>query len=266
MAMGSKAFESPLISHVRMRAMYRALVEIRALAALRKDRGFRGAEACWVGSAIDLKDGDLTSDEGGPNQAAMLDHVRAVGRRPTGGAATKAEIRLALKELAATKADGFPGNALERLLCAVGSAMALKAASGQGVVMAYAGRGELSTADWTRALAVMGQEGLPLVVVALPVADPHGDLEAISRKAVTRRELAVPVIPVDAGDVVAIYRVAQETIVRARAGGGAALIECVACGTDAVKLMGVQLVRKEICTERWVSGVGVHLSHLTATN
>ena len=72
-------------------------------------------------------------------------------------------------------------------------------------------------------------------------------------------------IPVDAGDVVAIYRVAQETIVRARAGGGAAVIEGVACGTDAVKLMGAQLVRKRICTEAWVQGVETHLSKLITT-
>jgi TPP-dependent pyruvate/acetoin dehydrogenase alpha subunit len=37
----------------------------------------------------------------------------------------------------------------------------------------------------------------------------------------------VPGIPVDADDAVALYRVAQESIGRARIGGGAALMECV---------------------------------------
>jgi hypothetical protein len=263
MAMGSKAFESPLISHARMRAMYRALVEIRGLAQQRKDRSYRGVEACWVGTAIDLKDGDLTSDAGGSNDDAMLEYARAVGRRPAGGAVKANEVRRMLKRLAGVKAGAFPGSAAERLLCAVGEAMALKAAGGHGVAVAYVGHGEITAFEWRRALAVMGQVGLPLVVVALPGG--VGDLDAIAHKAAARPDLAVPVIPVDAGDVVAIYRVAQETIVRARAGGGAAVIEGVACGTDAVKLMGAQLVRKRICTEAWVQGVETHLSKLITT-
>ena len=264
MAMGSKAFESPLISHARMRAMYRALVEMRGLSQQRKDRSYRGVEACWAGSAIDLKDGDLTSDAGGSNDAAMLEYVRAVGRRPAGSAVKASEIRRVLKRLARVKAEAFPGSAAERMLCAAGSAMALKAAGAQGVAMAYAGRGEMTAAEWRRLLAVMSQEGLPLVVVVLPGGGSTGDLDAIAHKASARPELAVPVIPVDAGDVVAIYRVAQETIVRARAGGGAAVIEGVACGTDAVKLMGAHLVRKRICTQAWVNGVETHLNKMIA--
>jgi TPP-dependent pyruvate/acetoin dehydrogenase alpha subunit len=148
------------------------------------------------------------------------------------------------------------------LLCAAGAAMALKAAGGENVVVAYAKADELSAAEWKRVLAVAGQEGLPLVVMALPTAVSEVDLEAIARKAAAKLELAVPVIPVDAGDVVAIYRVTQETLIRARAGGGAAVIQGVLCGTDAVKLMGTQLVRKVICTERWVEGVVMHLNGL----
>jgi TPP-dependent pyruvate/acetoin dehydrogenase alpha subunit len=140
--------------------------------------------------------------------------------------------------------------------------MALKTAGGEDVVVAYSGANELTTTEWKQVLAIVGQGGLPLVVMALPGAGGEVDLEAISRKAAAKLELAVPVIPVDAGDVVAIYRVAQETLIRARAGGGAAVIQGVLCGTDAVKLMGTQLVRKGICTERWVERVPLHLNGL----
>src|SRR5665213_4086017 len=82
MATGSKAFENPLISHARMRAMYRALVETRALAPRlgRARRLPRGLEACWVGTAIALEPGDLTSDQRG---TAAIQHIRNVGQRAT---------------------------------------------------------------------------------------------------------------------------------------------------------------------------------------
>ncbi len=265
MAMGSKAFESPLISHARMRAMFRALVEVRGLAKVQKDKGFRGVEACWVGTAIDLKAGDLTSDTGAASEAATLGYVRAVGARAAGGAAKGADVRAVLKELAKAQADAFPGSAAERVLCAVGEAMALQASGAGGVVMAYCGCAELSDGEWKRLLRVMGQGGLPLVVMVLPGVGGPEDLEALARKSVASVDRAVPVIPVDAGDVVAIYRVAQETMVRARADGGAAVIEGIACGTDAVKLMGGQLVKKGICTETWVSGVQNHYEGLLAS-
>lgn len=264
MAMGSKAFESPLISHVRMRAMYRALAEVRMLAERAKVRSLRGVEACWVGTAIDLKDGDLTSDAGAAQQAVLLEHVRAVGRREAGSAATAPELKRVLRRLREAKVEPFPGSAYDRMLCAVGAGMALKAAGAQGVALAYAGLADLTGAEWKRALTVMGQEGLPLVVMALP-GECKVDLEAVAAKAAGSVDAAVPVIPVDAGDAVAIYRVTQETMVRARAGGGAAVILGVNCGTSAVKLLGTQLVRKGICTERWVDGVEPHLMRYLAS-
>lgn len=262
MAMGSKAFESPLIRHVRMRALYRALVEMRGLARERKDRAFRGVEACWVGTAIDLKAGDLTNVAGTAHEASMLEHVRGVGGRTSAEPIKGLELRRTLRRLDSAKTEAFPGNAAERMLCAVGEAMALQAAGTQGLVVAYVGRGSLSAAEWRRLLALMSQEGLPLIVMTLPEDTSAGDLEVIAHKAARKPQHAVPVIPVDAGDVVAIYRVAQETMIRARTGGGAAVIEGLACGTDAVKLMGSQLVRKGICTAAWVAGVETHLSKL----
>jgi len=72
----------------------------------------------------------------------------------------------------------------------------------------------------------------------------------------------VPGISVDAQDAVAIYRVAQESIGRARAGGGAALIECVpfvlAGGkgngkpADAIAVLESSMLHRRIATTVWV--------------
>jgi TPP-dependent pyruvate/acetoin dehydrogenase alpha subunit len=251
MAMGSKAFESPLISHARMRAMYRALVETRALSK----RGIfaKGTEACWVGTAIDLKPGDLISQHDGP---ALVDHVLRVGTREAARAANAADVKRTQRALDEEKSasKAFPGTAFERVLCAVGQAMALRSIATKGVVMAYVGADELKAAEWKRVFASTASN-LPLIFVCLP--GKQVDLD----KAVGS---AAPVISVDAGDVVALYRVAQESIGRARAEGGMAVIECVATGIDPIKMMRAQLVKKGICTEAWVDGVEASFRKLIA--
>ena len=127
--MGSKAFESPLISHARMRAMFRALVETRVLSErAAKTRNAihllpKGLEACWVGPVIDLKAGDLTSL---PRATWLADHIRAVGLRETANAASPGEIRKALKALEAEKNSSTKIVPFDRMLCSIGMAIALK--------------------------------------------------------------------------------------------------------------------------------------------
>jgi TPP-dependent pyruvate/acetoin dehydrogenase alpha subunit len=252
MAMGSKAFESPLISHARMRALYRGLVELRVQLAKRHEA--RGLEAAWVATAIDLQEGDLTCDAGARDEAALLGNIRSIGKRTGTGAPLKSAVRRMRKQLAILEPPAFPGNEADRLIYSCGAAMGLRAAGQERVVMAYTGFAPIGTKDWLRVLAVMGQPGLPMVLMAMPGAITV-DLEALARKVAARPDHAIPVIPVDSGDVVALYRVAQETIGRARASGGSAVIAAADLGTDPVKLMGSQLVKKGICTARWIEAV-----------
>lgn len=259
MAMGCKAFESPLMSHARMRALYRGLVEVRAL--LGKKHEARGLEAAWVATAMDLQPGDLICDAGSRAEAALLGHIRSIGGRTGTGAARPDNIKRLKKQLAAGEPESFPGKEAERLLYSSGAAMALKAAGQERIVMAYTGFSAVATKDWLRVLGVMGQHGLPIVLMAMPGA-AIGDLGVLARQVATKPDQAVPIIPVDGGDVVALYRVAQETIGRARAGGGSAIIEAVDLRTDPVKLLGSQLVKKGICTKHWVLSVEPHCGSL----
>ncbi len=238
--MGSKAFESPLIPHARMRALYRGLVEARSL----NKKKLRNREACWVAPAIDLKPGDLTSIA---KDAWLLDYIRALGTREAARAATRADV---------AKIDKTPASKLtpiDRMLCAVGMAMAVPKPS---VVVAYTAADELTPKEWKRLLTAATDGALPLVIVATPgQTDISGIVKRMGAKAVV-------VIPVDAGDAVAIYRVMQETLVRARADGGVVVVECIDCRVDPVKLMGSQLVKKKICTQRWVDGVEAAFSRV----
>lgn len=247
--MGSKAFESPLISHARMRAMYRALVETRVLSerAHRSAKLPKGLEACWVATAIDLKPGDLTSTGGA---TSLIRHTLQIGTREAARAATASEIKKTLRDLVTEKPSAkFPGTPAERLLCAAGQAMALQSLGNKGVVVAYVQQSELKPAALKRVLALCTGD-VPLLIVATPSPkSPRISLEKAAKPA------AIPVIPVDAGDVVALYRVAEESIHRARSGGGAVVIECVALGVDPIKSMRSQLIKKGICTDTWAANV-----------
>ncbi len=64
----------------------------------------------------------------------------------------------------------------------------------------------------------------------------------------------VPVIPVDGADVVAVYRVATESITHARKGNGPTLIECVfdlSEALDPIQKMEAYLTRKGLFREPW---------------
>ena len=232
--------------------MFRALVETRSLSErMGKKVGLpKGLEACWVGTALDLQPGDLVS---GLHGKGFGQFVREAGARKTDRAATSAEFKRVAERVVAEKP--FAGSASDAVCCAVGQAMALGAAEGKNVVVAYAGAEELTPADWRRVLAVAKEGALPLAVVTIPAIRTRAD--AVDLSAIAGKILGanIPVIPVDAGDAVALYRVMQETCVRARADGGVAVIECVRCGTDPIRQLGTQLRTKGISTERWISKV-----------
>lgn len=241
--MGKKTFENPLIRNARMREMYVAMVEARMLAKnLRRTSAVlgKGLEACWVATAIDLRDGDLTSDAGA---GSVPGYVRNSER-------AKAKVlKAALAgEPVVGRLDAVE-DPMERLWCAVGAGLALKAAGAQGVAVAYARAGELKAAQWKRLFE--GAKDVPVIFVLLPDETESAAMAELAGKC------GVPGIPVDAADAVAIYRVAQESIVRARADGKAAVIAAIRLDekNDAVKVLGEQIVAKQVASAAWVGGV-----------
>jgi TPP-dependent pyruvate/acetoin dehydrogenase alpha subunit len=108
----------------------------------------------------------------------------------------------------------------------------------------------------------------PIVFVVMP--GTRGTAAAGGVSALSLR-CGVPGIAVDADDAVAIYRVAQESIGRARAGGGAALMECVPFvlhgapdkggsrkdgggRQDAIAALEGYMLQRGVVTRRWMEG------------
>ena len=234
--MARKSFENPLLSHARMRGLYRGLVEVRGLKLAP-----RGFEACLVAACIDLEDEDFVLSTTGPKAAA---YVRSLGARTGSGAPRAAALRKSLAEAEPV----FAGNAHESLLCAAGAAMALRSAPGRAVALTLTASKGLTTASLAQSLRATAATELPLIVVALP-----GPAEA--DWGVAGKRAGVPVIPVDAADTVAIYRVAQESLVRARADRRSAVIECIPSKADPIRGMGEQLLAKGIANQRWLDAV-----------
>jgi pyruvate dehydrogenase E1 component alpha subunit len=110
-----------------------------------------------------------------------------------------------------------------------GIALAHKLAKKQHVVVAFCPQESPALERWHEALKFSGEQKLPILfVIKNGVADqqssehaPH--LEAFSFMA---RHYGYPGIIVDGQDVVAVWRVAQESIHRARNGSGPTLIDC----------------------------------------
>src|SRR5437868_12041094 len=111
-----------------------------------------------------------------------------------------------------------------------GVALAYKMQKKPFVTVAFSGDGSTSLGFWHEALNFAGVLHLPIVYVIQNNlwAESVGvkqqtKVEDLSVKA---QAYGFPGITVDGNDVLAVYRVAQEAIHRARIGGGPTLIEC----------------------------------------
>jgi TPP-dependent pyruvate/acetoin dehydrogenase alpha subunit len=304
------AWENPLIPHARLRQIYLAMTQARALEkALPKSKrsrtveakatATRGLEAALVSAAFDLGSGDLVVDAltggvvGFLRGAALSDVLRT---EKTKG---ESRVRRAATSVCATRLSAPTGIA-ERIWAAMGAAAALKSTNAQarvaarakaevkaelasdveayaqaattarqaGVVVFYALPGEVSSSLWKKVLKFAAEQDLPMVFVVLPAVSVRGDkARAAKIGGVSSLALgcAVPGIAVDADDAIAIYRVAQESIGRARAGGGAALIECVpfilegkgvaarrAANADAIATLERYLLDRGVATRKWM--------------
>jgi TPP-dependent pyruvate/acetoin dehydrogenase alpha subunit len=228
-------------------------------------------EACLVSTSLDLGTGDVVSDAlvGGVVEFLRGKTLGAV-LRPGG----KTRKRGPVADCGAAAALPGEWGVAERMWAALGAAAALKAVGAQAktdakaagetakdarVAVVYARPGEVPAAIWRKVLAYAAEKELPVMFVVLPARGGKGHADGVTKLAHTCH---VPGIPVDADDAVAIYRVAQESIGRARIGGGPALMECVpfelpvagkkAAVSDGIAGLKTYLLKRKVVTQAWV--------------
>ena len=215
----------------------------------------RGEEGCRVSTSFDLKSGDLTSEGSSGVATSFLRGAKLadlVHRASTSGTnkATAGDAPGQLPALART---------VDRLHLAIGAALALNATRKSALLIAYVDTGEATLAEWKPLLRLAAEQMVPMIFVVLPGVSQKnsGQLGLVSSKC------GVPGIPVDAADPVALFRVAQESMLRARAGGGPVLMECIpfqlagrkAVVADPIQTMQEFLLHRKIVDEAWLNGV-----------
>jgi TPP-dependent pyruvate/acetoin dehydrogenase alpha subunit len=187
-------------------------------------KGMAGAEAAAAGVVLNLEAGDVLT----------LPARRAAARLMRGAA---------MGEVASLAADAKESTTADLLGAATGAALASKLGKRKQVAAVFTG------ADIDRhreALELASAHKLPILYVVEDSSE-SGRLEELGK--------LFPVITVDAYDVVAVYRVAYESITRIREGAGATLIECIGGrgrdSRDAIVHMERYLQHKGIFREDW---------------
>jgi|SRR5579871_1235666 len=204
-----------------------------------------GHEAVTVGATADLVAGDTVS--------ASSRNLSALVARGIPIANLLARINGNYQQRPVLPDDPFNAGA--------GVALAHKLEGKRNVVAAFCARQNPSLDDWQDALRFASSERLPIVFViendAGAAAKRNGHLDPVSFQV---RGHNLPGIVVDGSDVVAVWRVAQEALHRARNGWGATLIDCRAdIARDPLAHMEHYLRKRRAWDDAWRSGLEMQI-------
>jgi len=257
------AWENPLIPNKKLRELYTAMVELRLLEQHVAKLQHRpkpstrlhlhtGEEGCLVSTALSLHPGDLTSE---PHTGIATRFLRGV------------KLSTLLEPAPASRStDELPAIAdtAIRLHLTIGAALALAANKKGSIAVAYVYAGDLALPQWKPILKLAAAHAAPVLFVTLPAegAAKPGQLSLASTSC------GVPGIPVDAADPVALYRVAQESMLRARSGGGPVLMECIPFQlpgkpvppADPILTMQQFLLPRGVATEAWLQSISTRFA------
>ncbi len=200
-----------LISNEKLQQMFSAMLKCRILEAHARDRrrgrpALKGKEAGVVGATIDLQPDDalvfpanaaVAGFLKGASLSSLFAQLQAKNGMPKGKAATSA-------------APGAQSS------LASGIALARGSGNTGNVTLAFLSQHPGQSPTGHEALLFADAHKLPIVYVDIDDGTENIAAEAFN----------FPVIPVDGSDVVAVYRVAHECILRARQGGGPSVIAC----------------------------------------
>jgi TPP-dependent pyruvate/acetoin dehydrogenase alpha subunit len=278
------SFENPLVPHLVLRQMFQKIVEARLLEGhllgAKGKKGERvsqaiGQEACRVSLAQDLNAGDVVFDS---QRGEVMQHLLGASLAeilgtPTPEAPAKKTRKAAAVAIGGARLLPFIKEAEERLFAGIGAAVMAKHLKRADVTIVFVQQHDVSKGAWKRALTLSGTRELPIIFVVLPTLR-DGKIKSESDLSDLAIRCGVPGVPVDASDAVALYRVAQESLGRIRAGGGAVLIEAVpfpAPGKknvviDPVEQMKAYLMHRRVSPVEWFAEIESSLQKLLTSS
>ncbi len=191
-----------------------------------------GHEAPEVGALINLVEEDCVASGRREYLARFIQgtQLRRIFAELCARQAGAAEGRCVVSSASRNVDMVLPDSFNAQLNLATGAAWAFKLHQKPQVAVAFYGDNFSSTDSWREAVSFSAAYQLPLVhIVENHGGDEAGGTEPAGQSqeaGAGSRDNALPCFVVDGSDVVAVYRVAQEAIRRARQGHGPALIEC----------------------------------------
>lgn len=263
--MTESAYENPLMPNAKLRQMYSGVLRTRMLAGRiapqKRSASTVGFEACLVAPTVDLSAEDLVADA---FTGGTIDFLRGTSAEQVLNPSRRSRATGTLANSGAATRLTIPATGPERLWTAIGAAATLKAhsirtgAKDGAVLVCYMRPEDAQPAAWTKALAYISAQKLPLLFVVLPAAKARGSRTGHMASVAIRQR--IPGMPVDQDDAVALYRVSQEAIGHARIGGGGALIECVrytvegakSTPSDAITALAQYMLERGVADKRWM--------------
>jgi TPP-dependent pyruvate/acetoin dehydrogenase alpha subunit len=156
----------------------------------------------------------------------------------------------------------------DRLHLAMGAAVGAAFSRKGALAVAYVYPGDLLLPRWKSIFRLLSTHSAPLLLVALNGPSTTGTSLKSGVLSHTSTACGVPGIPVDAADPVALYRVAQESMLRARAGGGPVLMECIPfqlggqkpLPADPIVTLQHFMLPRKVSTQEWMDSVATCFS------
>ena len=221
----------------------------------------KGREAVYAGSMIELRPGDAIYSD--PSIAMSVICEIPLGLLFTDQLDMRSECLTYAPEAPQARIHVIPSSATiaARLNIAAGFALACKLERRSSVVLVHLQDGFNALGFWHEAATLAVAERLPMILVAnrdLATANGFGGSELRDRAA----GYGMPGIAVDGNDVVAMWRVTQESIHRARSGAGPTLVDAQltpnapasngsATGGDPLLRMQHYLEKRSLWDESW---------------
>lgn len=145
-----------------------------------------------------------------------------------------------------------------------GIALAHKLSGKRNVVVAFCEKALGALDSWQEALKFAGVHKLPILYVVSGAPDEMasaGQPAYLEQFSFMARDYGFPGIVVDGRDVVAVWRVAQESIHRARNGAGATLIHCTTeSARDPLEHMEHYMRKRSVWDDEWRNQIAARIS------
>lgn len=233
----------PLITPELLKQLYTGILTHRLTARAKRARSLAGREAIDVAFAANMSERDMVFAY---RTSLMAQFARS---------ATVTE----LSSVAAAAPEGAPVEVAVGIAHHV--AMKTEKDAHRDVVISISSTAE--RIEWQRALSFSGSQKPPIVLLLEHEAAQRGGA-ALERIATTADAYGIPPMYVDGKDAIALFRVAQEAIFRARNGGAPTLVIAHLVGenqprtglrrmltSDALASMQEHLERKALWSKDW---------------